>query len=145
VGSWRKIGVEVEAQLAYPDEFAARVQNRDYDLLLTGQSLGYNLDTYSYWHSSQADGNGLNLSNYKSFAADSLIETIRKTFENENKEEFLKDLAKEIKEDVPAIFLYRPSYVFATDWKVENVELENLAYPSDRFLNITDWCIVCEE
>lgn len=145
VESWEQIGVEIEAQYAYPDEFAARIQNRDYDLLLTGQSLGYNLDTYSYWHSSQADGNGLNLSNYKSFAADSLIETTRKTFVNENKEEFLKDLAKEIKEDVPAIFLYRPSYVFATDWKVENIEMENLAYPSDRFVNIADWCIMCEE
>ncbi len=144
VESWKNIGVEIEVQYVGVDEFGQRVQNRDYDLLLTGESLGYNLDTYSYWHSSQADGNGLNLSNYKSFAADSLIEKIRKTFDQDEKEEFLKDLAKEISEDVPAIFMYRPSYTFATDNKVKNIELDNLAYPSDRFVDIANWCIKCD-
>ncbi len=142
--SWKKIGVEIEVQYVGVDEFGQRVQNRDYDLLLTGESLGYNLDTYSYWHSSQADGNGLNLSNYKSFAADSLIEKIRKTFDQDEKEELLEDLAKEISEDVPAIFMYRPSYTFATDNKVKNIELQNLAYPSDRFVDIANWCIKCD-
>lgn len=144
VESWKNIGVEIEVQYVNVDEFGQRVQNRDYDLLLTGESLGYNLDTYSYWHSSQADGNGLNLSNYKSFAADSLIEKIRKTFDQDEKEELLKDLAEEISEDVPAIFMYRPSYTFATDNKVKNIELENLAYPSDRFVDIANWCIKCD-
>ncbi len=144
VESWNNIGLEIEVQYVGVDEFGQRVQNRDYDLLLTGESLGYNFDTYSYWHSSQADGNGLNLSNYKSFAADSLIEKIRKTFDQDEKEELLKDLAKEISEDVPAIFMYRPSYTFATDNKVKNIDLDNLAYPSDRFIDIADWCIICD-
>lgn len=143
VEAWKKIGVETEVQYLGVGDFGERVQNRDYDLLLTGESLGYNLDTYSYWHSSQAEGNGLNLSNYKSFAADSLIEKIRKTFDMEEKEELLQDLAEEIAEDVPAIFMYRPSYVFATDNKVKNIKLDNLAYPGDRFANIAEWCIAC--
>ncbi len=143
VESWKKVGVETEVQYVSVGDFGERVQNRDYDLLLTGESLGYNLDTYSYWHSSQAEGNGLNLSNYKSFAADSLIEKIRKTFDTGEKEELLKDLAEEIADDVPAIFMYRPSYVFATDNKVKNIKLDDLAYPGDRFANIADWCISC--
>ncbi len=144
VESWKKVGVEIQVQYVGAGEFEQRVQNRDYDLLLTGESLGYNMDTYSYWHSSQADGNGLNLSNYKSFSADSLIEKIRKTFDVEEKEKLLKNLATEISDDVPAIFMYRPSYVFATDNKVKNIKMENLAYPSDRFVNIADWCISCD-
>lgn len=144
ITSWNKAGVEIEVQYVPSGEFEERVQKRDYDMLLTGESLGYNLDTYSYWHSSQADGNGLNLSNYKSFVADSLIEKIRKTFDLEEKEKLLKSLAEEISQDVPAIFMYRPSYVFATDNKVKNIKMENLAYPSDRFAGIADWCIECE-
>lgn len=144
VSAWKNVGVEVEAQFENPDIFATRVASREYDLLLTGESLGYNLDTYAYWHSSQAGGNGLNLSNYKSFVADSLIERMRNTFDNDEKQEYAEDLAEEISKDVPAVFLFRPSYVFANDAKVKKISLKNLVYPSDRFDNITEWCIKCE-
>lgn len=141
VASWKVIGVEVEAQFEPIDLFGERVQTRDYDLLLTGESLGYNLDTYSYWHSSQAGDAGLNLSNYRSFAVDALIEKVRDTFDNEEKDELIEQLAEVIATDVPAIFLYRPSYTFVTDNKVNGISLENWVYPSDRFANISEWCI----
>jgi len=142
--SWKAVGVEIDAQFEPIDLFGARVQARDYDLLLTGESLGYNRDTYSYWHSTQAGENGLNLSNYRSFAADSYIENIRDTFDPDEKDEYLEELAEVIAEEVPAIFLYRPSYSLATDNKVKNISLQNLAYPSDRFASVSDWCIECE-
>ena len=143
VESWKAIGVEVEAQFEPIDMFGERVQTRDYDLLLTGESLGYNLDTYSYWHSSQTGDAGLNLSNYGSFAVDALIEKVRDTFDNEEKAELIEQMAEVIATDVPAIFLYRPSYTFVTDKKVEGTSLENWVYPSDRFANISEWCIGC--
>ena len=144
VAAWKDVGIEIDAQLEDLEAYNDRIRARDYDLLVAGQSLGYNLDTYSYWHSSQSNEAGLNLSNYRSFAADSLIERIRNTFDRETKEELLGDLAEVIAKDVPAIFLYRPSYVFASDDKVQGVQLTNLAFPSDRFINIADWCIFCE-
>lgn len=143
VESWKTIGVEIDAQFEPIDMFGERVQTRDYDLLLTGESLGYNLDTYSYWHSSQAGDAGLNLSNYRSFAVDALIEKVRDTFDNEEKAELIEQLAEVIATDVPAIFLYRPSYTFVTDRKVEGTSLENWVYPSDRFANVSEWCIGC--
>lgn len=144
VNSWREIGVKIELQPESLDVFNERIRKRDYDLLLTGQSLGYNFDTYSYWHSSQASSNGLNLSNYKSFGADALIEKIRDTFTAERKDALLTDLAKTISNDIPAIFLYRPSYVYASDNKLKGVALENLAFITDRFAHIEDWCILCQ-
>ena len=143
VESWKTIGVEIDAQFEPIDMFGERVQTRDYDLLLTGESLGYNLGTYSYWHSSQAGDAGLNLSNYRSFAVDALIEKVRDTFDNEEKAELIEQLAEVIATDVPAIFLYRPSYTFVTDRKVEGTSLENWVYPSDRFANVSEWCIGC--
>lgn len=143
VESWKNVGVEIELDMVTPDIFAEKLKSQDYDLLFTGEGLGYNLDTYAYWHSSQADGRGLNLSNFKSFAADSLIEKIRDSFDVEQKESLLESLATIISTDVPALFLYRPSYIYATDGKVQNVSLDNLTYPSDRYANISDWCIDC--
>lgn len=145
VESWKAAGVEVEAQYEPVDSFSSRIQSRDYDLLITGESLGYNLDTYSYWHSSQTGENGLNLSNYGSFAVDALIEKVRDTFDTEEKQELVEQMAEELATDVPAIFLYRPSYTFVTDDKVKGISLENWAHPSDRFADIAEWCIACEE
>jgi len=142
--SWEKVGVQVDVQFEDEDGFNTRLASRDYDMVVTGQSLGYNYDTYSYWHSSQAGEGGLNLSNYSSFAADALIEKIRDTFDSTMKETLLKELAKEISQDIPAIFLYRPSYTFASDGKVKGMVLKNLAFVSDRFSHMENWCINCQ-
>lgn len=142
--SWEQVGVETELQYEEADAFSSRLALRDYDMVITGQSLGYNYDTYSYWHSSQAVEGGLNLSNYRSFAADALIEKIRDTFDAVMKETLLKDLAGEISRGNPAIFLFRPSYTFASDGKVKGMVLKNLAFVSDRFSHMDRWCINCQ-
>ena len=141
---WLQLGVDVDVQMVDSDTYLQRLQARDYDMVLAGQSLGYNLDTYSYWHSSQANPNGLNLSNYKSFAADQLIEKIRDIFDSVEKDKKLKQLAKVLADDVPAVFLYRPVYNLATDGKVKGLSLENMDFPSDRFAHIESWCVICQ-
>ena len=108
-------------------------------MLLYGQNLGYNLDTYSYWHSSQATEYGLNLSNYRNPNADAYIERIRSTFDADEKDELLKSLAETIEEDIPAVFLYTPSYYFLVDERVQGVAIEDIRFPSDRFATIADW------
>jgi peptide/nickel transport system substrate-binding protein len=142
--SWSDIGIDLKIDFVDGNEFDKRLATRNYDLILTGQHLGYNLDTYSYWHSSQANANGLNLSNYKSFSADQIIERIRNTFDNAKKEQSLKELAKVLADDIPAILLYRPRYTFASDGKVKGITLQNFAFSSDRFVHIDRWCIDCK-
>lgn len=144
VSSWAEAGVQIEVQMEDLDTYNDRISKRDYDLLIAGQSLGYNLDIYSFWHSSQLSATGLNLSNYKSFAADSLIEKIRGTFDNEMKQQLFNELAKTIAQDIPAIFLYRPSYILATDNRVKGIDLLDWGFISDRFANISNWCINCK-
>lgn len=141
--AWKKIGIQIEVQAEPTEAYQERIMKHDYDLLLAGQSLGYNLDTYSYWHPTQAKG-GLNFSNYNSFAASSLIVEIRQTFDQAKKEKLLTELAKNIAKDVPAIFLYRPQYLSASDGKVKNINFSNLAFSSDRFANIDEWCTDCK-
>jgi peptide/nickel transport system substrate-binding protein len=139
---WKDIGIEIEVELLSVGKLNERIMDRSYDLLFIGQTLGYNFDTYSYWHSTQVGANGLNLSNYKSFQVDSLIENVRMTFDVSKREEELKKIGKQIAEDVPAIFLYKPIYYYASDGKVEGINMDGVAFPSDRFSYISDWSFV---
>ncbi len=133
------VGVELSIEAYNEADLQAIIQTRDYDMLLYGQSLGYNLDTFSYWHSSQATETGLNLSNYQSPSSDLLIEKIRGTFDESDRQALLDDLADTISKDVPAVFLYTPSYYYLVDTKVTGVNWQKLLLPKDRFSNITGW------
>ncbi len=139
VDSWEKVGFNMVVEFLPEKIFKERVMARQYDLLFVGQNLGYNLDTYSYWHSTQSTPLGQNFSNYKTFQVDSLIEDLRSTFDPERREASLKELADKIKIDIPAIFLYRPVYFYATDGKVSGISMENVVFPSDRFAGIGSW------
>jgi peptide/nickel transport system substrate-binding protein len=139
--SWEKVGVKLNVSLLGEEDFYNAIKERKYDMVLTGQSMGYNLDTFPFWHSSQVKEGGLNLSNFKNFGADAQIEKIRETFDPEEKEDRQKRLAQVISQEVPALFLYRPNYLLLTDNKVQNFYLDDLAYPADRFADISDWCV----
>lgn len=137
--NWGEAGVKLNIELYDAATLQEKIAARDYDLLVFGQSLGYNLDLYGYWHSTQTGENGANLSNYKSFAVDTLIEAIRESFDDEEKQAKLQRLAEIIQEDIPAIFLYRPVYYYASDNKVQGINLDNLAFPADRFCRVDEW------
>jgi peptide/nickel transport system substrate-binding protein len=141
VDSWAKVGVKTNVSYLSEADYLAAIKAKQYDMILAGQSMGYNLDTFPFWHSSQVKEDGLNLSNYRSFAADQEIEKIRESFDKDEKEARQKQLAEIISKEVPAIFLYRPDYLFLTDGKVQNIDLNNLSFESDRFVDIADWCI----
>ncbi|MFA5792879.1 MAG: peptide ABC transporter substrate-binding protein [Candidatus Gracilibacteria bacterium] len=135
------IGVELTIEAYSKEELNDIIASRDYDMLLYGQSLGYNLDTFSFFHSSQATETGYNLSNYQNPVADIAIEQIRTTFDQSERDELLNDLAEIIATDVPAIFLYTPSYYYAVDKRATGISFQKLLLPRDRFSNIAEWKI----
>lgn len=149
---WGQLGVKVNVVIpATREEFADRLLRRGYDVLLFGQSLLDNLDSYPYWHSSGVQKltgqekdlhrDAYNLSQYSSFKADSLLETIRRTSDETERQQSLKQLSEVLKEDVPAIFLYSPLYTFAHHDNILGVELGSLSLHSDRFLSLYKWYI----
>ncbi len=149
---WAKLGVHVGIDI--PDtraEFEQKLLERNYDLLLFGQSLLDNLDSYPYWHSSGIQNltgkksdlkiDAYNLAQYSSFEADSLLETIRKTTKEDERQTSLKKLSEVLKRDTPAIFLYSPLYTFAQREDILGVELGHLSLHSDRFLTLHRWYV----
>lgn len=141
VESWKKGGIKVNVQLLSELEYLEALKSKNYDMILAGQSMGYNLDTFTFWHSSQIKEGGLNLSKFINLGADQQIEKIRATFDKTEKQDRQTKLAEIIAKEDPALFLYRPSYLLLTDGKVKDISLQNMAYESDRFVNIADWCI----
>ena len=137
---WSKAGVDLIVEVYDPDLLQDKIRERDYDVLLFGQNLGYNLDAFPFWHSSQAES-GLNLSQYKSFEVDSLLTEIRTIFDSGKKAEKLDVLKKQVIEDTPAVFLYRPVYQYAVDTKVQGMDLSRLALDSDRLNMIYTWFV----
>ncbi len=135
----KEIGIEVIIEAYTSEELNEKIRTRDYDMLLYGQSLGYNLDTFAYWHSSQATETGFNLSNYQNPSADLLIEKIRGSFDSSEREDLLEKLAQTIAEDVPAVFLYTPSSYYLVDAKMQNLSFTKLLLPKDRFSNLSEW------
>lgn len=140
--NWAAVGMEVRDEYYILPEIEEKIKTRDYDMLLFGVNMGYNLDIYANWHSSQAGERGLNFSNYRSFEADALIENIRQNFNGgPESEEMMKKLRSVIADDFPAVFLYTPKYYFAADKRIKGVDIRNLSYPSDRFAYFAKWYI----
>ncbi|MFA5855548.1 MAG: peptide ABC transporter substrate-binding protein [Candidatus Gracilibacteria bacterium] len=133
------VGVEVTIESYQSAILSDKIAKRDYDLLLYGQSLGNNLDTFAFFHSSQVGETGYNLSNYQSPVADTDIMKIRATFDESERTSLLNHLAETIAEDVPAVFLYTPSYYYAVDTKITGISYQKLLLPEDRFSNIAEW------
>ncbi|MBT4936885.1 hypothetical protein HON22_03115, partial [Candidatus Peregrinibacteria bacterium] len=139
-GFWEKVGVDVHIELLETAQLQERVKNRDYEVLIFGQSLGYNLDAYPYWHSSQAD-NGFNFSQLKSFTVDTLLEEIRSTHDEEKRQKKLKEVETALIDEMPAIFLYSPERNFALSTRVKGAEIKNIRDFKDRFSHIEKWYV----
>lgn len=135
---WLEAGAKVVIETYSMVDLQEKITKRDYDILLFGQNLGYNLDAFPFWHSSQAE-TGLNLSNYRSLEADNLLVSVRTTFDERTKQELLDKLKKIIAEDTPAVFLYNPTHSYVIDQAVRNVQLGKLSSHSDRFTDLLNW------
>jgi peptide/nickel transport system substrate-binding protein len=118
-----------------------RISSREYDLLLLPEDLSYNLDPYPYFHLSQAGEGGLNFSDWKNLKASLLMEEIRRTHDPEKRLDSLFQLRDIIIDDVPAIFLFTPKYVWFYDTKVKNVVIHHLSLLSDRYSRVEEFYI----
>lgn len=147
---WAELGVHVGIVIPEDkEEFETKLLARDYDILLFGQSLLDNLDAYPYWHSSGMQKltdnkfdlriDAYNLSQYSSLVADGLLEVIRSTADDTERQDALAELREVLKKDVPAVFLYSPTYAFAYNDEVNGVELGALSLHSDRFTTLHNW------
>ena len=97
---WEKLGVKVNINVSSSVD-------SDYSALLTIFEIPTDPDQYQIWHSTQEVNN---ISKYGSDRIDSLLEEGRSEMNIENRRRIYIDFQRYLLEDVPAIFLYHPSY-----------------------------------
>lgn len=144
--TWTKLGADVKVEIFEPSDLTQKViRPRKYDSLLFGNVVGRDLDLYPFWHSSQRNDPGLNIALYTNIKADKVLETIRTTSDETKKLEAYRVFENEIQNDIPAIFLYSPDYIYATSKDIHNLEISNITTPSERFMNVHKWYLETEK
>ena len=139
---WEKIGVRVVINSYTLGELQQEhIRPRDYEALLFGQVVGIDPDPFSFWHSSQKKDPGLNLALYDNKTADKLLEEARQTLDSQARAEKYVLLQETISDDIPAIFLYSPTYLYPVSKNIKGISEGKIADPSWRFSDVTEWYI----
>jgi peptide/nickel transport system substrate-binding protein len=142
---WGAVGVAVDA-LLQPEEDVqtGAIIQHDYDVLLYGVSLGPDPDIFAFWHSSQADArlkSRLNLSEYSNKTADLSLEAGRTRTNVELRKLKYTPFLDAWLNDVPAIALYQPRFLFVVRGTLEGYRSGQFTNAADRFYSISDWQI----
>ena len=138
---WQKVGVIVNVKAVEISELKTIIKERSYDAFLYGEALGNEPDLYPFWHSSQKNDPGLNLSQYENKDVDTLLKDARETLNNEEKQAKYEKIQDIIIEDAPALFLYNPDYIYWVSAKIKGFETNKITDSAKRFSNITNWFI----
>ncbi len=142
---WAKVGAVVTVKEFEQSTFVGDIlAPRKYDVLFYGQIIGRVADPYPYWHSSQRNSPGLNVSLYTNKNVDKLLENARKENDDANRTILLMQFAQAIHDDVPAIFLYSPDFLYATSDTVKGLHPGFITTESERFLGVADWYVESE-
>ncbi len=137
-----QVGFDIEVNVVPSSSFYENViKPRAFQMLLTGTQLGIDPDPYPFWHSSQTIDPGLNLATYTNRKADTLLEEARGTADQTVRAEKYRAFQDILAEDLPAIFLFQSSYTYAIASKIQNVSIDRIFIPADRFVNVTQWYI----
>jgi peptide/nickel transport system substrate-binding protein len=139
---WEPLGIHVVVNAMSLGQLQqTAIRPRNYDVLLYGQDLGIDSDVYSYWHSSQVNDPGLNVSNYSNAEVDKQIEGGRIAKDPAYKQVRYSGFLQAWSKDLPAIILYTPFYNYALSDEVHGFSAKKITEPSDRFYNIQNWYI----
>ena len=138
--AWKKLGINVTVQIYSLSDLNTNViRPREYDALLFGEVIGRELDLFAFWHSSQRNDPGLNLSLYTNAKADTLLSQARATTNASDRYKLYAQFASLVEKDTPAVFLYAPEFIYEVPRGIRGIKLGALTVPAERFLNAYQW------
>ncbi|TSC52836.1 MAG: Uncharacterized protein LiPW39_530 [Parcubacteria group bacterium LiPW_39] len=137
---WAQIGVKLNLDIKNTSKIQNEViKPRQYQALLFGEVLGQEPDLFHFWHSSQKKESGLNIALYENPEVDKLLLEILEDLNGDSRIQKIQRAVSLITDDLPAIFLFSPDYIFVAKKEIKGIELENLDAPSSRFSQINRW------
>jgi peptide/nickel transport system substrate-binding protein len=140
--AWKNMGADVSIKVFESGDLSQNViKSRRYDALLFGEVISEEGDLYPFWHSSERNDPGLNISLYANITVDKALEEMQGQTDETKKAANREVVFSEIKNDVPAIFLFAPDFLYIPSPKVQNILLKNTSYQNERFLSLSKWFI----
>jgi len=139
------LGIETKVE-KYPTNALVQdyMRPRNFDLLLISQNIGDDSDLYPFWHATQVNDPGLNFSGFSDRRVDKYLEQARSLTDITQKSEKVRNVVQIIWDEVGAVYLVRPDYIYGISNEIKGVKVDRLTDPTDRFWNITDWYILDE-
>ena len=143
---WSKVGVRVGIKVFESgDLYQNIIRTRKYDALLFGEQIGKDRDLYAFWHSSQRNAPGLNVAIYTNSKVDKVLTDIRETIDDKGRINSYILLDRLIRDDIPAIFLYSPDFIYAIPKNLKDISLNSITTPGDRWNSIGAWYLNTEK
>ena len=137
-------GLGFEVGLTVYDENQEFITNiiakRSYDILIYEIELGAEPDLLPYFHSSQTNDSGFNLSNYRNVMMDDLLLSARDVVDKDLKVKKYETFLEHWMNGVPAVGLYQPNLTYYYNKNVRTFgDNVRLATALDRFTDIESW------
>jgi peptide/nickel transport system substrate-binding protein len=136
---WEAAGAKITLKIISGEQAANIIKDRDFEVLLYGEAVGGDPDLYAFWHSSQTGAKGLNLAGYSNPAVDKLLVDARNTTNLADRITYYKKFQEIITADLPAIFLYSPTYTYVQGQELKGFSGTMIIDPADRFSSVSNW------
>ncbi len=140
--NFQEVGIRLITKNIDLNEFNNRLRSGSFQLLLLGEIIptGKNQDLYPFFSSEQSSPVGMNFSHYKNIELDRLLTNIRQETDD-NLAELYSQAANVLRNDLVAIFLYRPQRYFAVSDYFKLPAITFLQAESERLARINEWHI----
>ncbi len=138
--AWRELGVTVlTEQYEQTDLIQSVIRPRDFSVLLFGLDVSRSRDLFPFWHSSQQNDPGLNITQYANLTVDDYLETARVSQNEPDRMAAIGSALTIIRAERPAIFLFQPTNAYVVNRSIQTAPMQQMGRPADRFSNIAIW------
>ncbi len=138
-----KVGIEVEVVAVNPADLLRRfLRPRAFELALVTFDNGSDPDVFLFWHSSAAASGGFNfVSMRRNVFIDRDLEEGRATSDRALRQLAYFDFQRRLAEELPAVFLFSPRFIYAVNRRVKGIALDTTLEPSMRFRGVEHWYV----
>lgn len=135
----KKSGIDTEIKIFQLSDLETNIiKKKSFEILLFGQLIKNDGDLYAFWHSSQQNTLGLNVTGFTDSKLDSLLETLISTNDTEERKTTLESI-KNILTKAPVIWLYQPDMIYALNKKIYGIQQQSVVTKNDRFNSVYRW------
>ncbi len=136
---WTQHGISVQVE-SLGAGLSDRLRMRDFQAVLVELLLSGDPDPYPLWHQTQIEG-GQNYGGWDSREASEALEQARYLTGRDQRKAYYVQFQHIFVEEMPALIIDYPTYTYAVDQSVRNVQIGPMVSPADRFRTIADWYV----